>query len=1132
MVLHRFENTGLSTLSPGFAQLARERGIAEAAESEVSTIRLRRVLEQNAIDEVHFLSIDVEGWELPVLRGIDLSTTRPWVICIEAITPGTDRYCGTDARELIESAGYVLVLFDGVNDWFVATERQNLIPALRAGLSAVDRGLYGWKPYETDQLEKTVTALTAEHDRLADSLSEVERERERLVEDSTRAAEASADERSSLKRRRALIESRRQTKPVTALPIAQPEGASSVPVDGRAVTGGHPQPRLSARVVRRLARTVVPRSVVSRVRKERDLRRFVAQFTAPSFIAGRQPAVASPKGSIHTLDVPHDLTTFGPLSPSTVRRFEEFLRDTANDRDTDLSTRLDRAGDRIGTIESDVRTSLALAGITPSTRRTTGTSILFDARSLQVPGYRNRGIGVFAMSVLDVLGSRKGRSELVLLVDPFEDPLDASLSRKARLITSLATEDLSRFGLFVQPSPMTHDVAPLLPILDSDARTVAVVYDFIPGDYPDVYVPTGAGRLRYGTQLRALEVYDEFLPISRSVEADLHRWIPSSRGRSTPCWPRAIASDAVEPYRAHDRDDVIVIFGADEPRKNTLAALAGLAAIGRVRRSSTEIVVLGLAGHDEVALHWAELAGFAAGEVTIAPRLSEAEKSSLLKKARLVLVPSFAEGLSLPVIEAVMAGAPVVASAIDAHRDLLGNGPHLADPARADAWARAIRSALKRAPGLTGRQAAHFRSRLLPTHDEIVSELTPGRGAAGEDSARHPQAPFVNSGARLSIGIATPWPRQRTGVADYSRATLTALARIADVTAYVTSGATKSGSVSFRDVARAYETHGEHDAFVSVLGNSSFHLPMMMLAERIGGITLNHDSRMVEYYLALHGETKTGHLMGLRGGGDESARLLREQLNRGDYSNLGFGHIAGFSSRMLFHSPAAAARVQEESGGTVGLLPFVPLRQPRSGDSVAALRSSARAHLRFRDDEFHIVSLGIVDSRMKLHDHVLEAAMWTREWGLQAHLHFVGGATDPSAIAEMTERSKESGVEWFRATGHVTDATMRHYLSAADLVIQLRAGSTPMLSAPIADAAAFGSPSLASPTLLEDDALPDFISATADAVSPLTLAEQIVRLSATPHDLEARERSRRDYLRVRNSAHYARALLEQIEAHR
>ncbi|HAN70275.1 MAG TPA: hypothetical protein DCQ36_01620, partial [Actinobacteria bacterium] len=78
------------------------------------------------------------------------------------------------------------------------------------------------------------------------------------------------------------------------------------------------------------------------------------------------------------------------------------------------------------------------------------------------------------------------------------------------------------------------------------------------------------------------------------------------------------------------------------------------------------------------------------GECTTLERIPDAEMADLLASASLVVVPSFDEGLSLPVIEAALAGAPVVASDIPSHRELIGPGSFLADPRSPETLERAV----------------------------------------------------------------------------------------------------------------------------------------------------------------------------------------------------------------------------------------------------------------------------------------------------------------------------------------------------------------------------------------------------------------------------------------------------------
>ncbi len=66
-------------------------------------------------EPVHWLKIDVEGYEKEVLSGWRSSSVRPWVIVIEATLPNTRRDTFEEWEDLVLAKGYELVYRDGLN---------------------------------------------------------------------------------------------------------------------------------------------------------------------------------------------------------------------------------------------------------------------------------------------------------------------------------------------------------------------------------------------------------------------------------------------------------------------------------------------------------------------------------------------------------------------------------------------------------------------------------------------------------------------------------------------------------------------------------------------------------------------------------------------------------------------------------------------------------------------------------------------------------------------------------------------------------------------------------------------------------------------------------------------------------
>lgn len=121
------------------------REYAKAAGARFQTLRLQsmslaelcRSCKRGAID---FLNIDVEGAEAEVIAGADWDRFRPGIVLVESIAPGSGEPTWHKWEELLLAKGYRFALFDTLNRFYVAREREDLLarmPAERAPWDAV-----------------------------------------------------------------------------------------------------------------------------------------------------------------------------------------------------------------------------------------------------------------------------------------------------------------------------------------------------------------------------------------------------------------------------------------------------------------------------------------------------------------------------------------------------------------------------------------------------------------------------------------------------------------------------------------------------------------------------------------------------------------------------------------------------------------------------------------------------------------------------------------------------------------------------------------------------------------------------------------------------------------------------------
>lgn len=114
--------------SPDAAVAEQHRAEGHAiAELTVPVRTLASVCAEHVHGDIHFLKIDVEGFEGEVLRGMDFARWRPWILVIEATLPNS-RATNHDSWEpLVTGQGYRYVWFDGLNRYYVAQEHPELV---------------------------------------------------------------------------------------------------------------------------------------------------------------------------------------------------------------------------------------------------------------------------------------------------------------------------------------------------------------------------------------------------------------------------------------------------------------------------------------------------------------------------------------------------------------------------------------------------------------------------------------------------------------------------------------------------------------------------------------------------------------------------------------------------------------------------------------------------------------------------------------------------------------------------------------------------------------------------------------------------------------------------------------------
>lgn len=126
ITIYEIPDTGLSTVDLEVAKSHKEKFGFDYFEIQVPARTLTDICLEFHETPIHFLKIDVEGAEDQVLQGIDLKRIRPWIILIEATKPGMKEEKFEEWDPNLLDADYDFVYFDGLNRFYVATEKSTL----------------------------------------------------------------------------------------------------------------------------------------------------------------------------------------------------------------------------------------------------------------------------------------------------------------------------------------------------------------------------------------------------------------------------------------------------------------------------------------------------------------------------------------------------------------------------------------------------------------------------------------------------------------------------------------------------------------------------------------------------------------------------------------------------------------------------------------------------------------------------------------------------------------------------------------------------------------------------------------------------------------------------------------------
>ncbi len=677
-----------------------------------------------------------------------------------------------------------------------------------------------------------------------------------------------------------------------------------------------------------------------------------------------------------------------------------------------------------------------------------------------------------------------------------------------------------------------------------DWTTVATVWDLIPLIVPGYLHRRQFRRELYLQRLELLKTVDHLLAISQHTAADIERHLGVDPSRITVIdagvdqdrFGTLATDEATEIARAGVpglRDRFLFYVGGDDPRKN-MEGLIRAFGRSRARRDGVQLVLGGTISEPRRP-HFARViadAGAAPGDVLIAGHVDDRTLAALYAACTLFVFPSLYEGSGLPMLEAMAAGAPVIAANTSTGPEIVGIRDATFDPHDLDDIARAIDRAIGDSAWLAelrARSAARVRRY---TWEHVARCTVDGYERAlarGWPARRRP----LRRPGRLAV--VSPLPPERSGIADYTARLVDGMREHTDqpidvIVSDISPAEPGPGILRESAFRAAVQLGTSYDAVLFQLGNSGFHSHMLDLMPWVA-------DQGVPVTALLH----EARLSGIFTDGIRAGRLRRDRLvsfvrehvpllaEKPAHEILPFVEAEGLvhglflsgaavqgAEHILVHSALARELVLADRGDDVGPpVEIVPFGAPEPRGTPAATC-----------DPDLIVSTGIV-AAIKDVGTLLQAFALLRAERPTARLVLAGSHGPADDLAVFARMIAELGIEdAVSLPGYVDDEERWELLSTAAVVVQLRQHSHGEASAAVMDALAAGTPTVVTDLGWMAELPRDAVVHVAAVPAPSSLAAVISGLLDDPDRAAEVSRAARRFVARRSFVQVGAAVLD------
>lgn len=770
--------------------------------------------------------------------------------------------------------------------------------------------------------------------------------------------------------------------------------------------------------------------------------------------------------------------------------------------------------------------------------------VYIDARCLQDENFAFRGVGYHSYTLLKYAKKYNVRKLIAILDDELPPLKEKHLNLFDSIQTySTATETKhpNESVFLVSLSPMTHPEWKLGPLIENpNITSAAILYDFIPLDNENkkVYFPKISQKRAYTSNLLWLKKFDLYSSISSSTATRAKALLDFKKENIviTGC---AIRDQFIcnenntlsEPiYTSSKPLSYCICVSGSDPRKNPELILESVAAINKMGHDLGLKLVGDINDYLKNQLNQKfEALGGKINNLEFISGVSDENLKIRYKNALVAISPSKAEGFSIPVIEAIASKCPSIASSIPAHQELLDPDALFSIDSPKELTDKILN--LLNNPDLR-KSMINAQSQLIEKFREpIVAERFWSfliKRKKNSETTNMSISSTIKSKPR--IAFLTPFPPDKSGIADYTAKSLEEIGKLAIVDVFTDALPQKSfpGVRNIFPLSEKPFQSNEYDKVISIIGNSHYHTEILKYHLRYGGACIQHDNRMAELYAWNMGHEKFAQ---------KASQLINRNVEIAECQTwlkdpsllptLFLEDIIKKSQPLIFHSKVTQKLVKQMYGTDTDYLPFSSYRHFSDNELTQETKLATKKKLNLPLQEIIISTFGLVTETKAPFDCIY-ATYFLNKWGVPATFYFVGETGDLNE--PLLNLAKNLGIptKIKSLNSWTSEETYKDFLLASDFAIQLRTYGFGGLSGAILDCISSGLPTVVNEDLAEATNSPEFMLRTNDHISALLMAESIYDEYKEGKFRNRLTIERKEYLEKHNFKKYAEDLIKLL----